>query len=524
MSIEITNTLAKEINERVFYYFREISKIPRGSGNEQAISDYLVAFAKERNLTFKRCDVPVGDRLTLNVVICKDATKGYEALETVVLQGHTDMVCQKTKESTHNFETDPIEIIEKDGMMTANCTTLGADDGIGVACILAILESDKIAHPKIEALCTSDEEDGMTGAIAVTGELVTGRRLINIDTESEGTLYYGCAGGVNANFCLPIKHEPIPSNYSLLQVEISGLLGGHSGVEIHKKRANAHKLMARTLRTIQDAYPLCLVTFTGGDKRNVITRNVSVVIGVEAANVDSVISLVSKQKDTFVKEYDGIETSIELTAVRAESAQTQALSQESMNALITLIYIIPNDIQAMHGKVEGLVETSCNLGIVRQEDEQIVLCSLIRSFVRTKKLFVLDQMRQLAKLFGAAFDGSSDYPDWNPNTNSELIARFRSAYLSTFSKEPRLESIHAGLECGYFAEKFPTMDIIACGPTITGAHTPEEKLDIDSTEKVVELLLNVLSQMDSPISNMVCTCSEMDTAVQNDEQICQCIR
>lgn len=534
MSAPITERQAKATYELVMHYFREISQIPRGSGKEQKIADYLVNFAKERGFTYTRSTATVDGKQTHDVVIEKPGTAGYENLDAVILQAHTDMVCQKVKDSAHNFDADPIEIIERDGKMRANGTTLGADDGIGVACILALLKSTEIAHPPIKALFTSDEEDGMTGAMAVTKELVNANRLINIDTETEGTLYYGCAGGLDAVFRLPYTLEPVPDGYELIQIEMSGLLGGHSGVEIHKKHANAHKLMARALRAAFDAYPAMLITFIGGDKRNVITREASALIAVEKNNKDKVIELIKNQEDTFLHEYEGIENpkTFRLTAESAKAkpgnSPLQALSHGSRDKFLALILVIPNDIQAMHGKVDNLVETSCNLGIIRQETDHFYLCSLIRSFFRTKKLYVLEQMRQLAALSGAAFSFAGDYPDWEPNPDSELIARFKRAYESAFPGAgeqglPRVESIHAGLECGYFTENFPGMDMIACGPTITGAHTPEETLDVESTEKVVALLLTVLAQMDSAPERLDKVAAFKNEASE-PEHICRCIR
>jgi dipeptidase D len=502
MSVKVSNQSINSINKRVFYYFKEISRIPHGSGNEMSIADYLSAFAEERGLKKKRSTAIVNGKQTHNVVICKPASSEcYQKLETVVLQAHIDMVCQKTKDSTHDFEKDPIQLVieEETGKMTAKDTTLGADDGIGVACILAILENNQIEHPPIEALFTSDEEEGMTGAIAVDRELITGRRLINIDTETEGILYNGCAGSINADFRLPITYEPIPAGYLFFKIEISGLLGGHSGIEIHKRHANAHKLLARTLRAIMDSLPLCLISFEGGNKRNAITREACARIAIPEGKDFDISGLVLKWQDVFIHEYDGIEPSIKMSIAPILSDDQQALSSESANKLVDAILIMPNDIQAMHAKIEGLVETSCNLGIVSQESNQILLCSLIRSFIRTKKMYVFEQMNRIADMIGAELIAGSDTPDWEPNADSDLKKRFIHAYITAFSKEPKIESIHAGLECGYFSRKFPDMDIIACGPTITGAHTTEETLDIHSMKRVTELLLHVLNQMDSEV-------------------------
>ncbi len=495
MPIEITEELVRSLSERTFHYFRELSKIPRGSGDEKAAADYLEAFGVKRSLAVRRNDAIVNGKQTHNVVIRKPASKGYERSETVILQAHIDMVCQKLPDSAHDFKTDPIKIIVEGDTMRADGTTLGADDGIGAAMMLAILESEAIAHPPIEALFTSDEEEGMTGAKAVSRPFITGNRLINIDAEEEGTLYFGCAGGVNASFYLPIKKEPVPGGYSCIQIELSGLLGGHSGLEIHKNRANASKLMARVLLAIDDAFPMRLVSFTGGDRRNVIPREASARFAVETRHAASAIALAEAQRAVFLNEYEGIEPIIKLTASEAPATCQDALANETAASLLSVIKHIPNGVLWMHESVKGLVGTSSNLGVVAQEEDQFALRSLVRSFSKSDKLAVLNMMRKLASVFGARFEFNGDYPDWRPNPDSELIARFSRAYRAAFGKEPRLESVHAGLECAYFADKFPEMDMIAFGPTITGAHSAMETLHINSVKRVIKLLLSVLNHM-----------------------------
>jgi dipeptidase D len=506
MGVEISGELVKKIHERTIHYFKDkICAVPHGSGKEEKITDWLVEFADEAGLSCRRGDEVVNGKRTYNVVIKKPGTAGYERFGAVVLQSHIDMVCQKTPESAHDFDQDPIAaVISDDGRyMTARGTTLGADNGVGAALMLAILESRDIAHPPIEALFTTDEEDGMSGAIALPADgFITGKRLINIDTEEEGILCCGCAGGVNALFRLPVRYEPLPDGYSLLRIDVSGLKGGHSGLEVRHGRANAHKLMARALHAVKNAFPATrLAAFRGGDKRNVITRQASAVVAVGNVVVDDVVELIGGLGKTFTHEYGGIETGICLTAEIAKDVPLMpVLSTESLDRLLAALITMPDGVQAMHGKIAGLPETSCNVGIVRQEEGHYHICSLIRSCVRTKKLYVLEQMRQLARLVGAEFSFDGDYPDWEPNPDSKLLTQFRQAYETAFpgAKErglPHVESVHAGLECGYFSEKFPGMDLISCGPTITGAHTVEEKFDIASTEKVVRLLLTVLGQM-----------------------------
>lgn len=384
--------------------------------------------------------------------------------------------------------------------MTAKDTTLGADDGIGVACIMAILESDEVSHPPIEALFTSDEEDDMTGAMAVSRDLIQGMRLINIDTETEGVFYYGCAGGINANFSLPIDYIPAGQGLVYYSVEVSGLLGGHSGVQIHEKHANANRLLGRALNQLdtvlsQQGVGMCLAEIKGGDKKNAITRKAQAVVGIEPADESLLKNEVNGLYEMFAHEYEYVEHDLNLEAAPASGSYPQVFSPATLGKLLSLLMVIPNDVLAMHGNIPGLVETSCNLGVLQQEGSHVKAVSFIRSFIETKKQYVVEQMRLLAGLVGAGFSTDADFPNWEPASDSELVKRFRTAYADTFGTEAEFESIHAGLECGHFARAFPEMDMIACGPTITGAHTTEETLYIDTVDKIVRLLLNVLLQM-----------------------------
>ncbi|MDR2547848.1 MAG: beta-Ala-His dipeptidase [Lachnospiraceae bacterium] len=494
----MTNIIAKT-HDRTLHYFMKISEIPRRSGQEEAIAAYLCSWAEERGMKWRRTSDIINGKQTANVVIFKAATKGFEAENTVILQAHMDMVCQKTKDSQHDFEKDPLRIIidQEKGLMSAEGTTLGADNGIGVAFILAILESEQISHPAINALFTSDEENGMSGAMAISEEFLEGTKgkyLINIDSGEEGSLCVGCAGGIDAVFRLPLVYEITNEEMSLIRFEISGLIGGHSGTAIHKKRANAHKLAARLMQMIFLACKEArLVDFIGGDKQNVITKEAAFTVACLPKRAGEIIGIASEAKAIFAHEYAGIEPSLKLIATQTDSTVTQVLSQECRDQFMRALLLIPNDVQAMHGQMAGMVETSCNLGIVRIEASHIYFVSFIRSFLRSKKLFVAAQMRSLAELIGASFSLENDLPGWEPQMDSKLLARFELAYNEAFGSLPQVKSVHAGLECGYFSEKFPTMAMISCGPNISGAHSPDETLDIKSTVRVMELLIRVLA-------------------------------
>ena len=500
MNNSITKNLIEDICTRSYHYFAQINAIPRSSGNEQAIADYLVEVAGALGLEHRRDHVKIDGKESHNVVIIKPATKGHEAQPALILQAHTDMVCQKEPDSTHDFTKDPIINIidEKNGQMHANKTTLGADNGIGAAIMLALMERNDIGHPPLYALFTSDEEDGMTGVKALDPAMLDGglgMSLINFDTEDEGVFYVGCAGGLDATFTLPATYAAIPPDGSFINIEISGLKGGHSGLEIHKQRANAHKLLARTLKAIADADAnMRIVSFTGGDKRNVITKEAAAIIHV-AGDTAAIMDKVKEQKDIFQHEYAGIENAIELRAKTIQSDKTQALSLKSSKDFVSALLLIPNGIHALHSSIQGLVETSSNLGVVRLEDGQILIMSLIRSFVNSRKLCLAEQMRVLADYLDADFILGNEYPCWEPKPQSYLVKRLTTVYEASFLKSPTVASVHAGLECGYFAEKFPGIDMVSMGPNISGAHTPKESLDLNSMPRVMELLLGFLATL-----------------------------
>ncbi|MCL2864846.1 MAG: beta-Ala-His dipeptidase [Lachnospiraceae bacterium] len=496
MATLISPTLTEKIYERTLHYFQALSKIPRSSGKEYKVADYLIAFAKEHGFSYRRTDDIVNQRQTCNVIIQKAGTPGYEDLDILIFQSHIDMVCQKASHSEHNFEKDPIQLQINGNLMTAIDTTLGADDGIGVAMTLAFLESTEISHPPLEALFTSDEEDGMSGVQAIKGDLLKGRRLINIDSEDEGVFTYGCAGGINVNIALPVAYENRNEEDSLLDVEISGLIGGHSGVEIHKGRANAHLLLARTLNEIQNICKFRLVSICGGNKGNVITRAASATITIPKANQAQIMYLAEQSQTVFRHEYKGVETDIRVIIKENTATPTRVLSAITTEKFLLCLLTVPNDVFAMHSQVQGLVGTSCNLGVIAQMEDVLEIHSHIRSFSRTKKMYVVEIFKSLAKLLGATFTTDHDYPDWAPNLKSDLIHRFQLAYESSFSdKKPQFESIHAGLECGFISMNYPDMDMISCGPTVTGAHTTEETLYLDATKRTVALLLHLLTQM-----------------------------
>ena len=497
---KVSKDIVNKLHQQSLYFFTELSKYPRGSGKEEKAADFLVEFAKERGLSYKRTTDVVNNKQTCTVIIYKPGSAGYEETAPLILQAHFDMVCQKEPESTHDFEKDPIEIIIEGNIMKANKTTLGADNGVGCGLMMAFLDSDEISHPPLEAVFTSDEEDGMSGIIAVTSDMLLGRRMINIDSNEEGKFTYGCAGGINCDIYFPVSYEPLPASYVLLKIKITNLLGGHSGSEIHKGRANAHLLLARVLTNIQKNVSLGIASLEGGDKRNVIPREASAVIAVPELSKGMVGNIVTEITQAFADEYKDIEPEMEVNLseglVDASVIPGKVLDQTSTEKVIALMMAVPNDVIAMHNQIEGLVGTSCNLGSILLDESLFRVLSSIRSAYGSKKEYMVDKFESIAKLSGASFSTSGGYPGWEPNVDSVLMKTFKEIYEATFTdKKPEFEAIHAGLECGFISEKFPGIDIISCGPTIDDLHSPQERLHIDTNPRVVELLLNVMLSM-----------------------------
>ena len=494
MATHISRELVEKTYQKALTFFQEIAAIPHPSGHEEKIADYLVDFAKKRNLTYKRTEDVILDKKTHNVIIYKEGSAGRETEDLVVLQAHIDMVYQKDEGLEHDMLLDSIHTYIEGNHLSAKGTTLGADDGIGVAFMLALMDDEEISHPPIEALFTSDEEDGMTGIRAITAEHIHGKRLINIDSEDEGVFYYGCAGGVSGDLSLPLEYEEVVDAYATINISVKGLLGGHSGVEINKARANAHKLLGRTIERILAESCLKIVSVAGGNKSNVITREASAVVVVPSENLSQVTEIILKAQNDFVHEYQGIDDGIVVLVSEVERAHV-SLSYDTSKKIIQALLLLPDGVHSWHPTIEGLVGTSSNIGILTQSEDSVRIVVHIRSFFASKKYFLLDQVKAIAALVGAKLEVSSDYPDWEPNTNSKLMSLFDDTYQEIFHQKPVFMSIHAGLETGFMSKVFPDMDMISCGPTITGAHTTEETLHLDTTHKTIELLLYVLAKM-----------------------------
>lgn len=469
--------------KEVFRYFEEISAIPRGSSDTKRISDYLVAFAKERDLKVIQDEVN-------NVIIFQPGTPGYEDSEPVILQGHMDMVCEKTPDSDHDFEKDGLELYVEDGFLRAKNTTLGGDDGVALAMALAVMDSDEIPHPPIEAVFTVDEELGMEGAEAIDLSVLKGKKLINLDSEEEKTLTVGCAGGVRYQALIPVKKETVSGTE--IQITIQGLLGGHSGEEIHKQGGNANKMIGRLLYHIAGSKSYYLSKICGGSKDNVIPSQAYASIVVEKEDETQIRDMIRDMEEIWNAEFMGMEPNLNVRIEVEEKEDIVVFSKDTTQNVVRFIAACPNGLQEYSRKVAGATETSLNLGVVSMKEDGVEAAFLIRSAVDSRKQQILEQVDALTKGFGGTGSISSDYQAWQYRPQSELRPIMVEAYKEVYQKEPEICIIHGGLECGIFLGKRPDLDCVSCGPDVLDIHTYNEHLDIASTKRSWEFLKLIL--------------------------------
>lgn len=475
-------------NEPIFEFFQEISAIPRCSGNEKAISDYLVGFAKSRGLEVKQ------DR-ALNVIIKKPGTSGYENAPGVIIQGHMDMVCDKNEDTVHDFDKDPIELRVEGDMLYANGTTLGADNGIAVAYAMALLSSGNIPHPPLEVLITTSEETGMDGALALDPDDLKGKYLINIDAEEEGKLFVSCAGGVIIRLSIPVVWEEANIGSMPFVIKIRGLRGGHSGADIHLERGNSNKLLGRVLYGLQKDVNYYVSDINGGFKSNAIPRESEATILINAEDEGALRSSIAKWNSIFKNELRSSDPGVSVIVERVNEAVKRAFSYETMTKVIAALILTPNGVQSMSMDIKGLVESSTNLGVVRTIDDEVLLDSSVRSSVASLKYKIADQSEMLAKMLNVKFTELSDYPGWEYNPNSKLRDVFIRVHEVMYGKSPEVVAIHGGLECGLFKEKMPHVDMIAFGPNLYDVHTPNEHADIPSIKRTWDYLVEVLKNL-----------------------------
>ena len=478
--MEIKN-LAPEL---VWNIFDQITKVPRPSKKEEKIRQWLVDFAKQHNIEY-HLDA------TGNVLMRKPATPGYEDHQTIVMQGHIDMVCEKNSGVDHDFENDPIETIIDGDWVKANGTTLGADNGVGVALSLACLIDDSFQHGPLEALFTYDEETGLTGANAIEEGFMTGKVLINLDSETEGQIFIGCAGGMDTVGLFHYTPAPAPKDLYYAKVKVSGLLGGHSGGDIHLQHANANKILARFLTTQPDAV---LAAIHGGNLRNAIAREAEAVIGIPYSSKDNVVAELNQFAAIIEGEVGDIEKGMKLTIETVDTPET-VIEKEVADRLIKALIVCPHGVQGMSRSMPGLVETSTNMASVKMIEPGVIKVETSqRSSVESEKRAIAQAVATTFSLAGAEVKQGSGYPGWKPNTNSPIMKVCADTYRDLYGKEPEILAIHAGLETGLFLTKYPYLDMVSIGPTMEGVHSPDERLYIPSVGTFYAYLKEVLSR------------------------------
>ena len=471
-------------SEKILSFFKEITKVPRESGHEEQIIAYLQKFAAERNLAEKTDEAG-------NVLIVKEAAPGYENVPAIVLQSHSDMVCEKNEGVEHDFAKDPIKYIIKDGWMIAPDTTLGADCGIGVAAQMALLVSD-IPCGKIECLFTTSEETGLDGAMALEPGFFTGKVLLNLDSEDEGEIFVGCAGGLDTTAEFHYKDEPVCEGFEFEEIFVKDAMGGHSGDDINKGRANSVQLLGRFLYSILDL-DWQLVTIGGGNKRNAIAREAKAVIAAESDTLDIINERLEAYAADVAEEYGSIETNLKLGYDEAEGEFNAAIDEMTAWNLVTALCASPHGVLAMSQEIENFVETSTNLASVKMTEPGVIrIGSSQRSCVTAARRAAAAKMEACFVLAGAIVKHEGEYPGWAPAAESPIRDACVASYRKLFGVDPKVKAIHAGLECGLFTEKFPGIDMVSFGPTLRGVHAPGERLDLASLDKFVALLVDVI--------------------------------
>jgi len=467
--------------------FEKISKIPRCSKHEEKIRDYLLAFAEQYDLKSKT------DK-TGNVVISKPASSGMGGKPTVILQSHMDMVCEKNSDVDHDFTKDPIKFKLNGDNLTADGTTLGADDGIGVATTLAILKDNTLKHGPIEGLFTVDEETGLTGAFALEPDMLTGKIMLNIDSEDFGVVTVGCAGGGDSKIELPLKTQPISRYMEIMLVKISGLRGGHSGVDAHEQRGNAIKLLARMLWKTSQNYDFYLADIKGGDKHNAIPREAYAKVFIDKLDKNKFISDLKSEEKDILGEIKPIDPNFKMDIQDIEKPD-KVLDKNSQNNLLNLLHGLPHGVDKMSYDIPGLVETSTNLATVILDGNNAIMGLSSRSSIASALQDFRNRIHAIANLSGAIVTEETSYPGWKPNLDSDLLKLSKKIFKDMYGKNPTVEAIHAGLECGIIGEKFPGMDMISIGPTIKYPHSPEEQVHISTVDKFYDFTLKIIESV-----------------------------
>ena len=463
----------------IFKYFSEISKIPRGSGNEDEISEYLVSFAKSRGLMYNKDTAN-------NVIIIKEAAPGYETEPAVMLQGHMDMVCEKRKDSTHDFLKDGIKLLVDGDYLHADGTTLGADNGIAVAYMLALLSDEDLKHPRLEVVITTDEEVGMNGAKALDLSSLKAQYMINLDSEEEGYLLASCAGGLTGTSTLPIKR--VTEHGKRIKISLGGLKGGHSGMDIIRNRTNANKLLARLMFDLRQKEHYSVLHMEGGYKDNVIPREAFTELVIQPEDYMQVSDSIDEIMQMYKKELESSEPELEYSVEDMGDGSYTPMHPVSFEKLLFLLIQTPYGVQVMSSDIEGLVESSLNLGILLTKEEQAVICNSVRSAKSSYKHYISSRLEYLVNFLGGEYIVRSEYPAWEFRKESKLREHLQKHYKQMYGKEMIVQAIHAGLECGLIAEKMPGIDIVSIGPDMSRVHTIDERVSISSTIRVYQFL------------------------------------
>lgn len=471
----------------VWKHLFELNQIPRCSGNEAAAAEYVISVAKKNNLKWRKDHAG-------NVVISVPASKGMEKRPAVVIQGHLDMVCEKNKDTIHDFSKDPIRMLVKDGWVKADGTTLGADNGIAVAMGLAVIEDESVVHPPLELLFTVDEETGLTGANELKSDFLEGRILLNIDSEEEGALYIGCAGGLHTILKKQIDWTHRHDDHQTFLLKVGGLRGGHSGLNIHEGFGNAIKLLSRVLFNLKNEFHYHLAFISGGSKHNAIPREAEAIIDVPGDQVKRLQEIVAQYDATVKEELKFVDGSVKVSLEKHQQPE-KVFSTPFRDQLVGVLYAMPHGVMAMSQAIEGLVETSTNMAIIQTGDDQVEMLTSQRSSIGSGVFDIAGKIRALGELGGFQVEQGGGYPAWEPNPNSQLLQTCKAIYKKKYGVDPHVKAIHAGLECGIIGEKFARMDMISFGPDIVGAHSPDERIKISSVANVWDYLVEILKEI-----------------------------
>ncbi len=473
--------------ELIWKRFYEITQVPRPSKKEEKIREHLRSFLKEQNVSFKEDKVG-------NIVAKVPATKGLENSPTIILQGHVDMVCEKNKGTNHDFENDPIKIKREDGWITAEGTTLGSDNGIGVAAALAVINDTETVHGPIEILLTVDEETGMTGANYLEPGMITGSIMLNMDSEEDGAFYVGCSGGVDTVASFELKTMDAPSGYTAYEIMITGLKGGHSGLDINLGRANAIKLLGRTLSRIPGA-DILISSLSGGSLRNAIPREAEALVMIKNGEESKIEKSVVGFQQNLLNEFKKSDSGLKIIFKKSDKNPSKVFTTEFQTNIINLLLALPHGVIAMSQDIPDLVETSTNFATISTETGKLSISTSQRSSIDSAKDYIASNVKAILELADGKVSVGDGYPGWKPDMDSAILKTSKEVFKKLFNKEPEIKAIHAGLECGILGAKKPGLDMISFGPTIQGAHSPDEKVNIDTVEKFYDLLKGILKRV-----------------------------